>query len=494
MDKYLFGIDIGTSGCKSCVINDAGKLVASASYEYNPLIIKQGWIEQDPLSWYKTVIVTLNKIRVDLDLKNIAAIGVTGQMRGLTLIDRSGNVVRNSILWNDLRNVEEVNEINREHSDIIQKVTRNPLNTMCTLPKILWIMRNEPDNWERTYKVIFPKDYINFKLTGNLQTDLSDASGTSFYDIQKQNWSDEILETFSIPGDKLPDIYQSTSIIGQVSAEASIETGIPRGVPVIAGGSDATVESFSIGLMNSSQCKIRLGTSGALSTIVDSIDDLSNNMNYCWSYIFKDSWMLDVNTRSCAQSVRWLRDVFYGDRLKTSKTYDEIDGEAQSAPLGSEGLLFHPYLLGEDAPYWDSGLKGNFLGISVNHERSHFARAIYEGTAFALRDAMSTFGARAGGFKENIFTGGGVRSKCWLSIVADILGIDGGVSADTDAAFGASVLAGVGIGVLGKLEEVMPLCKNRDSYIRYNRENHKIYNELFYKYKRMKEVCDEYKK
>ena len=183
------------------------KVVASTSYEYNPLIIKQGWIEQDPISWYKTVIVTINKLGIDLDLKRIAAVGVTGQMRGITLIDSSGNVVRNSILWNDLRNVEEVNEINREHSDIIQKITKNPLNTMCTLPKILWIMRNEPDNWGRTYKVIFPKDYINFKLTGKLQTDLSDASGTSFYDIKKQNWSNEILETFSISRDKLPDVY-----------------------------------------------------------------------------------------------------------------------------------------------------------------------------------------------------------------------------------------------------------------------------------------------
>ncbi len=493
MDKYLLGIDVGTSGCKCCVINDAGQVVASASYEYNPLIIRQGWIEQDPLSWYESVTTVLNKLSAEVDLEGIAAIGVTGQMRGVTLIDRSGNVVRNSILWNDLRNIQEVDEIRREHSDIIQRVTKNPLNTMCTLPKVLWIMRNEPDNWERTCKVIFPKDYINFKLTGNLQTDFSDASGTSFYDIKKQNWSNEILKTFSISRDRLPDIYQSTSIIGEVTAEASGETGIPRGVPVVAGGSDATVESFSIGLLNSSQCKIRLGTSGALSTIVDSDYDLSNSMNYCWSYVIKDRWMLDVNTRSCAQAVKWLRDVFYADRPKTGKTYDEIDDDAYDAPVGSDGLLFHPYLLGEDAPYWDSELKGDFSGISVNHERSHFARAIYEGTAFALRDAMSAYGAMADGFKENIFTGGGVRSKCWLSIVADILGIDGGVSANTDAAFGASLLAGVGIGVLGELEEAIRLCESRDFYIKYNRENHQIYSELFHKYKRMKDVCDEYK-
>jgi xylulokinase len=204
------------------------------------------------------VIVTLNKIKVDFDLKNITAICVAGQMRGVTLIDSLGNIVRNSILLNDLRNVNEVNEINSEHSNFIQKITKNPLNTMCTLPKVLWIMRNEPDNWDRTYKVIYPKDYINFKLTGNLQTDMSDASGSSYYDMQKQDWSDEILDLFSLRREKLPDIFPSTAVIGKVSKVASYETGIPAGVPVVAGGSDSTVESFSIGLINSSQCRCSL--------------------------------------------------------------------------------------------------------------------------------------------------------------------------------------------------------------------------------------------
>lgn len=495
MDKYLLGIDIGTSGCKSCVIDNKGKLIASACHEYSPLITRGRWVEQDPIDWYRALVVTLNKLKSKscIDFKSIVAVGVTGQMRGATFIDRDGKIIRNSILWNDLRNEKEVKEINEEYSDVLQAVTRNPLNTMCTLPKILWMMRNEPDNWERTYKVIFPKDYINFKLTGNLQTDLSDASGTSYYDIKKQNWSDEILNIFSIPRKKLPDIYPSTAIIGKVSSVVSDEVGIPKGVPVIAGGSDATVESFSIGLSNSRQCKIRLGTSGALSTIVNDIDSLSNIKNYCWSYILNDKWMLDTNTRSCAQAVKWFRDVFYKDRPKTGKTYDEIDEEAQSAPIGSEGLLFHPYLLGEDAPYWDSGLKGDFFGVSVNHGRSHFARAIYEGTAFALKDAMSTFGDLANGFKENIFTGGGVKSKCWLSIVADVLGMDGKVSANADAAFGASMLAGVGIVVFDETEEAIRLCSKTKRYIEYNRVNHKIYSDLFYKYKRIKKICDKYK-
>jgi len=492
MKKYILGIDIGTGSCKSCIINDEGKLIATESDEYDPLIIKQGWIEQNPDTWFKAVLNTLHKLSCSIDFKKIAAVGVAGQMRGLTFIDNSGNILRNSILWNDLRNVEEVSIINKKYSDIIQKVTKNPLNTMCTLPKVLWIIRKESHIWEKTYKIIYPKDYINFKLTGKLQTDLSDASGSSFYDLKKQSWSDEILEIFSISKNKLPDIFPSTSIIGEINKEASTITGIPQGTPVIAGGSDSTVESFSIGLTDSSQCKIRLGTSGALSTIVDNIDKVSNNKYYCWSYIFSNRWMLDTNTRSCAQSVKWLRDVFYKDKPKAVKTYEEIDDEAKSIFIGSEGLKFYPYLLGEDAPYWDSKLTGCFLGISINHKRPHFARAVYEGTAFSLRDALSTFSNLVKKFKKNIFIGGGTKAKCWLSIVADVLGIDGKIAANADAALGASMLAGIGIGIFKNAEEAIKLCNKTKSYIEYNRENHEVYNELFNKYKKIKNICDEY--
>ncbi len=486
--RYLLGIDIGTSGCKCCVINEEGKLLASRNNTYEPVIIRQGWIEQDPTTWYETVILTISQLKTAFDLKKIAAVGVAGQMRGVTLIDRAGHPVRNTILWNDVRNIDEVNRIKKDYSDLVHSITGNPLNSMCTLPKILWIMRHEPENWRKTHKAIFPKDYINYKLTGTLQTDLSDASGTSFYDIRRQTWSDEILKTFSIARDKLPDIHTSTAIIGEVSAKASDETGIPRGIPVVAGGSDSTVESFSIGLLDLSQCKIRLGTSGALSTIVDRGYDISNSLNYCWSYVVKDRWMLDANTRSCAQAVRWLRDVFYKDWSKTGATYDAIDLEAQNAPPGSEGLIFHPYLMGEDAPYWDDKLTGDFIGIAAYHQRSHFARAVYEGTAYALRDAMSTFGKVADNFKEFIFTGGGIKSRCWLSIVADVMGIDGTVSANADAALGAAMLGGIATGVFADAEQAMRLCVNRDVNIEYSRGNRAIYNELFDKYKTAKRI------
>ena len=494
MKNYILGIDIGTNSCKSCIIDENGKLVAHESHDYNPLIIKEGWIEQNPYTWYEAVLSSLQKLSRKIDLKKITAVGIAGQMRGLTFIGNSGNIIRNSILWNDLRNVEEVDEINKNYPDLIQEITKNPLNTMCTLPKLLWVIKKEPHVWEKTGKIIFPKDYINFKLTGKINTDLSDASGSSFYDLKKQNWSDEILDIFSISKNKLPDILQSTTITGKISKRASEETGIRKGVAVISGGSDSTVESFSIGLINSNQCKIRLGTSGAISTITDDIDKISNNKYYCWSYLFHNKWMIDTNTRSCAQSVKWLRDVFYKDKPKTNRTYNIIDKEARDIDIGSEGLTFHPYLLGEDAPYWDNRLKGFFLNISINHQRPHFARAVYEGTAFSLKDALSTISKLKNNFNENIFIGGGTKADCWLSILADVLGIDGKIAKIADAALGASMLAGIGTGIFNDYEEAIKLCINTKKHIYHNKNNHIVYNNLFKEYKKAKKIFDNYLK
>lgn len=425
-----------------------------------------------------------------VNLRRISAIGTTGQMRGLTLLDRSGNVVRNSILWNDLRCEKEVNEIKNGYAELIKRVTHNPLNTMCTLPKVLWIIRNEPEIWKRAVKFIFPKDYINFRLTGNLQTDLSDASGTSLYNIEKQTWSDEILEQFSLTKDKLPNIYFSTTIIGELTAKAAEETGLKKGLPVVAGGSDAVVELLAIGIKSANQCKLRLGTSGALSTVVNNIENLPDKNVYCWSYVLPNIWVLDINTRTCAHAIVWLRDVFFKDKPKIVETYRYIEQEARSVSVGSEGLFFHPYLLGEDAPYWDPKIKASFFGCTITHKRSHYARAVLEGTAYALRDARLIFGNRAQDFSEYILVGGGVKNALWVSIVTDVLGIDGKISTKANASMGAAMLAGIGIEVFNGLDDAIKTCVKINRYVKYNRENHKVYSELFDRYREMKKIYD----
>ena len=494
MKKYLLGIDIGTSSCKTCIIDEAGSFIGSVAQEYRPLSLKPGWFEQDPEEWYQAVIDSLRTLQKNsgIHLQDIAAVGTTGQMKGTTFMDSRGKVVRNTILWNDLRNLKEVDELKSQYHDMLDQISLNPFNSTCTFPKALWLMNHEPDNWEKTSKIIFPKDFIAFRLTRNLQTDFSDASSICFYNIRKQDWWPEnIFKNLDFPKEKLPDVYSSSQIIGQVSASASEETGLSAGIPVVAGGSDATVESLSIGLFKSSQCKIRIGTAGALVKVVDSLENIEKGKYYIWSYLIPGTWMLDNNTRSCAQATAWYRDVFFAEQSSESETYAHIAKEAQTIPLGSEGLFFHPYLLGEDSPYWDSKLTGSFFGIRANHTRNHFARAVYEGTAYALNDARSGFGDQADEFSEYIMVGGGLKNPLWTSIIVDVLGVDAHIPLHSDASFGACMLAGIGTNMFNGVEDAVITCVKSGKYIQHNHENHTVYTELFSKYKEMKKIYDQ---
>jgi xylulokinase len=492
MDDLLLGIDVGTGSLKCRLVDLDGNPVGSAGQEYRPLLPRPGLVEQDPADWYRAFLDSLGQIRATTGVSpaRVRAVGVTGQMRGPTFIDGAGQPVRPSILWNDLRCQQEVNDLSTHFAHLLEPVTHNPINTMCTLPKLLWVLRHEPETWQKTATMIYPKDYINFRLTGKLSTDLSDASGSSFYDLKDQTWSYGILNVFAIDREKLPYLYASTEVIGLVNQQAHAETGLPEGTPVVAGGSDATVELLASGVENARQCKIRLGTSGALSTVVDHLDHEPGARYYCWSYVLPNRWMLDLNTRTCANATVWLKDVFFKDTPDSAAAYDRIGREAAEIPVGAEGLFFHPYLLGEDAPYWAPHLKGSFFGLSVYHRRAHCARAVLEGTGFALRDARSSYGPLADGFESYIFVGGGVKNKVWLSIVADILGVDGEVAEQTDAAYGAAMLAGIGAGVFDSVAAAVDICTRDRPRVRHNPDNHARYSALFEKYVRMKQVFD----
>lgn len=479
----ILGIDIGTSACKCQILGVDGKVHAESSALYYPVSCHHGWSEQDPEDWYRAVIRAL----ASLDgtnrtlLGKTAAVGVTGQMRGIVLLGADGLPLRNAVLWNDNRCAAEVRELERNHGPLLRSITHNPLNTMCSLPKLLWIKKNEPAFWEKTVRFLYPKDYIVYRLTGESGTDHSDASGSSFYDIRTQAWSVDIMELFGIEGGKLPPLRQSTDIAGIVNAAASEQTGVPAGIPVAAGGSDAVTELLAAGIGSSSQCKVRLGTSGALSTVVDSIDGRSGRF-YLWSFVEPGRWMVDINTRSCAASVQWLRDVFYGD-VVCADIYKCIDDEAGTIAPGADGLVFHPYLMGEDAPFWDSGLTASFRGIRSVHGRAHFARAVYEGTAFALRHAREALGPLADGFREFVFVGGGARNPIWRSVMADVLGIDAMVVEGAGSAMGAAMLGGVAAGLFKDLEEARKRCRGKEHVMRHDASRSREYDRLFNRYK-----------
>ncbi len=450
---------------------------------YEPSSPRPGWMEQDPDTWYEAMRSAVARLAVTHRGAgaHVRAVGITGQMRGVVLLDGDRSVVRPAILWNDLRCAEEVARITARDSDRLRRVTRNGMNTMCTLPKLLWLQRHEPQTWARARTLIYPKDYVRFRLTDTLATDLSDASGSSLFDVLGQRWSPDLVADYGIGPGRLPEVFPATAVAGAVTAAAAAESGLGAGTPVIIGGSDSTVESFSIGLTDARSCKIRLGTSGAISTVVDTIDEVGSA--YCWSYVRPDRWMLDTNTRSCGQAVRWLRGVAYSEVTSDRDAFAAIDAEAGTVPLGAQGAIFHPYLLGEDAPYWDPALRATVQGLSIAHGRPEVARSVLEGTALALRDAMSSLAPWEPGFERIVFVGGGTRSPVWLSIVADVLGVDGEVPESSDASLGAAMLAGVGAGLFPSLDESVRRCYRVSRRVTHDQRNTDRYAEVFQRYR-----------
>jgi xylulokinase len=483
MDESLIGVDIGTSACKATLLRVRdGMVLGSASQGYEPDVPQPGWSEQDPRVWYRAVVGAIARLLADEPdvAGTVLGLGITGQMRGVVLVDDAGHPVRPAILWNDNRCQGEVESIAGDDLVRLEAITHNVLNTMCTLPKLLWLQGHEPSAVAATRTLLYPKDYVRLCLTDERATDLSDAAGSSIFDVASQAWSDELLERFEIPRAILPKVLRATDIAGGLTATAAADTGLPAGTPVVIGGSDSTVESFSVGLTDERACKVRLGTSGAVSTVVDDITD--SGRAYVWSYVRDDRWMLDTNTRACGQAVRWLRQLAYSEIGDDETAFAAIDREAAGVGLGAEGLLFHPYLLGEDAPYWDPSLRGSLHGLDAHHRRPQLARAVLEGTAFALRDAMSTLGHWATGFDRCIYVGGGTMSPTWLRIVCDVLAMDGEVPAAADASLGAAMLAGVGVGCFDDLETSVRRCYRVRERIAYAPEVSVRYDELNERY------------
>ena len=482
MEKAVLGIDIGTGSCKCCLVTQTGEILAEASTEYAFDADAYGTARQNPDEWYHALIKTLKQLVASgADLKAVLAATVTGQMRGVTLIGNDNKPAASSILWNDTTCEEEAELLNNQYDKMLSEKTLNPLNSMCSLPKILRLKNKQPEIWGKTKKWLYPKDYINFRLTGVIATDHSDASGSSIYDFSRSGWSPEIIKTFDLEADKFPQIMDSFINIGNITDTAAKETGLPVETPVIIGGSDATVELFAAGVTGESQCKIRLGSSCGISTVVKRYDSERYSHHYCWSPVTGEGIVLDINTRFCAQSVKWLRDVFYSELPKTGETYQLIDREAAAISPGAEGLIFHPYLKGEDAPYWNTALRGRFSGINLEHKRAHFARAVFEGIAFSIRDVLETYPEVYQG-KSFHMIGGGIKSPTWLQCVVDIIGKPAVIPKSGEAAYGAGLIAWAGLKDIAP-EAVYSISNGVEKTVMPDKKNSEVYDRQFRRYR-----------
>jgi len=487
---YLVGIDLGTSNVKTIIISEEGEVVAISKKEYEIDVPAIGYAEQDPeVWWYKTkecIAEMITKSEISKD--SIIGIGITGQMHGTVPLDRYLKPIRKAVIWIDRRSQSQCIEFyNILGKDWVIDILGNPIMPGFMGPTLLWLKENEAESFRKIYKVSLPKDYIGYKLTGEITTDFSDASATLLFDNRRRKWSEHILTELNIEADILPDVYESVDIRGEITWRASEETGLPKDIPVITGGGDSPVGAIGAGVIDNKVLSSNIGTGGQILLLTDECKIDRKLRVHSFIHVVPGKWYLQGATLSAGLSLRWFRNEFghlertLADLLNVDP-YDLIVKEAEKVEPGSKGLVFLPYLIGERSPYMDPDAKGVFFGLTIEHSRAHFIRAIMEGVVFALRDCLEVFRELGVSVEKVIARGGGSRSRLWRQIQADIYGLPVLKSSiDEDAAFGAALLAGVGVGLYPDIYRACKEIIKLNEEIKPNKERQIIYEQLFQK-------------
>ncbi len=452
---YLLGLDISTTGAKALLIDHAGAVVASHNTPQALSTPKPLWSEQNPADWWQGMVAS---IRALLDASgaadDIAAIGLTGQMHGLVCLDVEGAVLRPAILWNDQRTQTECDRITEAvgAARLIQ-LTGNRALTGFTAPKLLWVRTHEPEVYARIAHILLPKDYIRYMLTGGYATDLAGAAGTLLLDVAGRRWSDAMLAALDIPAAWMPQTHEGTAITGVVSVTCAAHTGLKVGTPVVGGGGDQAAGAVGVGAVTPGVVSLVLGTSGVVFAPLGSYAYEPGGRLHAFCHALPGAWHFMGVMLSAAGSLQWFRDT-----LAPGEDFGPLTAAAAEVAPGCDGLQFLPYLSGERTPHPDPLARGAFVGLTLRHTRAHLTRAVMEGVAFGLRDGFELVRASAAGrtIRQVRVSGGGAKSRLWRQIMADVLGAPlVMVDAPEGAAYGAALLAGVGVGVWGDVAEAV---------------------------------------
>jgi xylulokinase len=445
--KLLLGIDLSTTGAKALLIDRDGRVVSSATTPLSLSTPHPLWSEQDPAEWWTATANSITKALSDAKVsgEDVAAIGLTGQMHGLVLLDDQGEVLRPAILWNDQRCGAECDEIRARvtRAELVQ-ITGNDALTGFTAPKILWVETHEPEVYRRVRHVLLPKDYIRYKLTGTLAMDKADGSGTMLFDLRKRTWSSQILEALNISPDWLPQTFEGHETTGEVTREVAALTGLRAGTPVVAGGGDQAAGAVGTGVVRPGTMAVTLGTSGVVFAATESALIEPEGRLHAFCHAVAGRWHLMGVMLSAAGSLQW-----YRDKLACDRSFADLVQDAAGVPAGSEGLIFLPYLSGERTPHPDPLARGAWIGLTTRHGQAHLTRSLLEGVAFGIKDMFCLMrDAGLGGIQEVRVAGGGAKSLLWRQILADTLDAElVTVNTTEGAAYGAALLAGVGAGV-----------------------------------------------
>ena len=441
---HVIGIDTSTTATKAVLVDEAGSVVGIGVSEYGFETPHPLWSEQEPTLWWEATVSAIREVLAEtaVSADTVVAVGLTGQMHGLVVLDERGTPIRPAILWNDQRTAAECDEIRHEVGlGRLVAITGNDCLTGFTAPKLRWMRNHEPAAFDRVAQVLLPKDYVRYRLTGGYATDRAGAAGTLLVDLDTRDWSPELLDALGFDRSWFPRTHEGPEVTGEVSAAAAAVTGLVEGTPVVGGGGDQAAGAVGTGVVEPGVLMVSLGTSGVVfAASREPIRDPRGRV-HAFCHAVPHRWHTMGVMLSAAGSLRWWRDV-----AAPRRDFASLVTEAAAAPVGSDGLLFLPYLTGERTPHADPLARGAFVGLSVRHGRAHLTRAVVEGVTFGLKDGLDLMTAAGlADVAEIRLTGGGARSALWQQIVADVLGAPVVTVTTTEGpAYGAALLAAVG--------------------------------------------------
>ena len=480
--KYVIGIDLGTSAVKLLLVNQAGDVVQEVARPYPLIQDKTGYSEQDPKVWVDQTVAGLSDLMKDFDEdpKDIEGISFSGQMHGLVLLDEHDEVLRNAILWNDTRTTEQCQQIyDRVGESRLLDITKNPALEGFTLPKLLWVKEHEPEIYAKANKFVLPKDYLRYKLTGKLQMEYSDAAGTLLLNVSEKSWSKEICDLLDIDVNLCPELIASHDEVGEISSIVAEKTGLAQTTLVFAGGADNACGAIGSGILEDGKTLCSIGTSGVVLSYESINDkDFAGKVHY-FNHGAPNAYYTMGVTLAAGYSLSWFKEVFAKE-----ESFEELVAEVGGVPVGSNGLLFTPYLVGERTPHADAAIRASFIGMDGSHERKDFVRAVMEGITFSLNESIEIFRENGKIIDTIVSTGGGTKNEDWLQMQADIF--DAKIvklSSEQGPGMGAAMLAAYGCGWFDSLQECANEFLHVDKEFLPNEENVSMYKQLFEMYK-----------
>lgn len=490
--SYVIGVDCGTSGTKTVLFDEMGKVIASHTIEYPMYQPKNGYAEQEPADWANAMLDTINAVmaKSGVSKNDVIGVGISGQMHGLVMLDGEGKVLRRSIIWCDQRTEAEVEQMNKILGrEKLIEITANPALTGWTAAKILWVRNNEPEIYEKCRHILLPKDYLRYILTGEFATEVSDASGMQLLDVANRCWSKEVCDALGIDMSLLGKVYESCEVTGKLTKKAAELTGLNEGTIVVGGAGDNAAAAIGTGVAEDGKAFTTIGTSGVVFAHTSEIAiDPKGRVHTCCAAV-PNTWHVMGVTQGAGLSLKWFRDNFCEAEKETAKymgvdEYYLMDKEAMTVPVGAERLLYLPYLMGERTPHLDPNARGMFFGLSAMHTKKHMLRAVLEGVSYSLRDCVEVFREMNINVSDMMACGGGGSSPLWRSMLADLYNCPVKTVASKEGpALGVALLALTGAGVYSSVPEACAAVVATDKVQEPDAGNVPVYESYYQLYR-----------